>query len=403
MKQLKKANPAGSGESMHQAFVIMQIGNPELDRVCTEGIVPALTACGFEAKRVDKHNEGGLLKSEIIGFLERSDIIVADLTNERPNCYLEIGYAMGLDKFRNLVLTVREDHSPDSPAYVRGGPKAHFDFAGYDILFWNPDDLDTFRIELEKRIRRRMAIVAPTAPAQTIPWDTEWVAAQREVAMHGLSATGRKAFMEARFAQDPPKPSKSQHELNEAAREAPIQTFGWPIAVYLGNREKFRPYPRADGIVAEIATEGLYDYWAIRRDGDFYFLGSLFEDTRDSSKLFFNTRIVRVTETLLYCARLYARLGIDPTTPVNVAVRHGGLKGRFIDTSSPGPYFRPRAAAKEDEIEVEVKTSLQDIESNLVLLVKELVAPVFVLFDFFELEDSIYEEIVNSFVDGRVV
>jgi len=89
---------------MSQAFIIMQIGNPELDRVCEAAIVPALKACGLDPKRVDKHNKGGLLKSEIIAFIEGSDIIVADLTDERPNCYLEVGYTMGVNKFRNLVL-----------------------------------------------------------------------------------------------------------------------------------------------------------------------------------------------------------------------------------------------------------------------------------------------------------
>ena len=37
---------------MEQAFIIMQIGNPELDRVCKQAIVPALEACGFEPKRI---------------------------------------------------------------------------------------------------------------------------------------------------------------------------------------------------------------------------------------------------------------------------------------------------------------------------------------------------------------
>ena len=66
-------------------FIIMQIGDPDLDRACADVIAPALTACGLEAKRADKHNVGGLLKSEIIRFIEDAEIIVADLTNERPN------------------------------------------------------------------------------------------------------------------------------------------------------------------------------------------------------------------------------------------------------------------------------------------------------------------------------
>jgi hypothetical protein len=390
---------------MPQAFIIMQIGSSALDAVCQKAIVPALEACGFEAKRVDKHNAGGLLKSEIIGFIERSEIIVADLTNERPNCYLEIGYAMGIEKFRNLVLTVREDHSPESPNHVRNGPKVHFDLAGYDILYWHPDNLDAFRIDLEKKIRRRLAVVTTPPSVPVSPWDEEWITAQRRVALQGLSATGKQAFMEVRFALDAPKPNKTQRELDEAAREAQVHTFGWPIGVYLENRDEHRPRPRADGIVAEIAIEdkSSYDYWAIRRNGDFYFLSSLFEDRRDPTKIFFNTRIVRVTEALLYCARLYSRLQIDPTAFVNLTIRHGGLKGRFIGSSSPDRYLRSRAATVEEETEAELRTSLQEIESNLVSLVKQVVAPIFILFDFFELGDEVYEDIVNNFVNGRVV
>lgn len=390
---------------MRDAFIIMQIGNQELDRVCREAMVPALAACGFGAKRVDKHNEGGLLKSEIIGLIERCEVIIADLTNERPNCYLEIGYAMGIDKFRNLILTVREDHHPESPNYVRGGPKIHFDLAGYDILFWHIGDLETFRAELEKKIRRRLSIVSPPIAVLATPWDKEWIAAQREVSSQGLSSAGIRGFMEARFALDPPKPDKTQRELDEAARKSEIQTFGWPIGVYLGNRDEFRPRPRADGIIAEIIVEdrSSYDYWAIRRNGDFYFLGSLFEDRGTPNLFFYNTRIVRVTETLLYCARLYARLQIDPTAYVNISIRHGGLKGRSISSSGSRRFLRPRAPSAENEMDVEVRSSLQGIEANLVPLVKQLVAPLFVLFDFFEVSDSVYEEIVDAFVRGKVI
>ena len=79
-----------------QAFVIMQIGNPELDRICRDVIVPAAENCGLQVKRVDKHNDGKLLKGEIVRLISESDILIADLTNERPNCYLEVGLAMGL-------------------------------------------------------------------------------------------------------------------------------------------------------------------------------------------------------------------------------------------------------------------------------------------------------------------
>jgi hypothetical protein len=251
-----------------QGFIIIQIGDHQLERVCAEAIVPAIRECGLDAKRVDKHNEGGLLKSEIIRFIGEAQIVVADLTNERPNVYLEIGFTMGVDKFRNLILTVREDHFPDSPNHKKGGPRVHFDLAGYDILRWSPNEIPTFRAELVKRIRRRLALL-PGAEEAAPVWDEEWIAAQREEAMVGFREVGRKGFMEVRFALHPPKISKTQTELNAAAAAAPIRTFGWPIAVYL-HKEETRPKPKADGISARIKRDyPSFDYWAIRRNGIF--------------------------------------------------------------------------------------------------------------------------------------
>jgi hypothetical protein len=142
------------------AFVIMQIGNAELDRVYDRAIAPAIEDCGLRARRVDRHNQGGLLHSEIVAFLLDSEILVADLTHERPNCYLEVGYALGARRALHLVLTAREDHHPDSPTHRPGGPKVHFDVSGYDILFWHPDRLDEFRVELARRIGRRLLMLS---------------------------------------------------------------------------------------------------------------------------------------------------------------------------------------------------------------------------------------------------
>lgn len=136
---------------MRYIFMIMQIGDEELDKLYEHFTVPAVLECGYDIKRVDKHNKGGLLKSEIDEFIQGADIIIADLTNERQNCYLEIGYAMGLDKFENIILTVREDHFLDSPNHKKDGPKIHFDLSGYDILRWERGSELRFKEELIKK------------------------------------------------------------------------------------------------------------------------------------------------------------------------------------------------------------------------------------------------------------
>jgi hypothetical protein len=388
---------------MSRAFIIMPIGNPELDRVAASAVVPALVACGLDPKRVDKHNAGGLLKAEIIGFIEDAEIIIADVTLERPNCYLEIGYAMGVDKFKNLILTVREDHFTDSKNHKKGGPKIHFDLAGYDILAWHPDEIDEFRAELEKRIRRRLAITTPPSIPANASAHSDWLAEQIATADAGMKATPRTAFMELHFA-----PSGAERfsltKLREAAEYAPIHTFGWPIGVFL-HRDGVRPHPRANGIAAEITREGrdAYDYWALRRTGEFYWRGTLFEDDNSEGKIFFDTRIVRVTEALLYCGRLYTALGLNRQRVVTITGRHVGLKGRRLSSANPGSALHDeRDPAHENESAVQFTVRLEQLESELVSLVKEVLAPLFALFDFFELNDRVYEDIVNRFVAGQV-
>lgn len=389
---------------MGQAFIIMQIGNEELDYVCKEATVPALKACGLDPKRVDKHNEGGLLKSEIISFIEGSEIIVADLTNERPNCYLEVGYAMGVDKFKNLILTARDDHNQDSPKHQPGGPKVHFDLSGYDVLYWNPADIEAFRMELEKRVRRRQAVLARAAPTLVSRWDEEWLEENRAAATAGLKKTELPGFMEIRFALSDPKPNKSQKELLSAAERAQIHTSGWPIGVVLSYGTNFYPKARADGIVAEIVdsqkSSESYDYWTIRRNGDFYLLKSLYEDKWRRGSILFDVRILRITETLLYCVRLYTELGVPGTATANIGIRHGGLRDRILSAGGSRLLIMDRRTS-EDEVESEIQVPLTIIESNLVGLVKKFAEPLFMLFDFFELSDAIYTELVDKFVAGK--
>lgn len=144
---------------MEEAFVIMQINNTELDLLWRDVYRPAIMGCGLDPKRVDKHNEGHLLSSEIADFIKRSKIIIADLTNERQNCYLEVGYAMGIGQFTNLILCAREDHNLESPNYTKGDPKIHFDLSGYGFIWWHKDKLEDFKKELISKIKQRLYVL----------------------------------------------------------------------------------------------------------------------------------------------------------------------------------------------------------------------------------------------------
>ncbi len=384
---------------MSKAFIIMQIGNIKLDQIYTDVMLPAIIACGLDPKRVDKHNEGGLLKSEIIKLIQESDILIADITNERPNVYLEIGYAMGIDKFRNLILTAREDHFPESPNYAKGGQKVHFDLAGYDILRWNPTDLAAFRITLEKKIRHRLALITASRTKDETIWDSDWVKEQRDIANSGIKDMQLSAFMEIRAALHEPKITKTQTELMEAARTAPINVDGWPFAVFLTNADS-RPRPRADGIFAEISSTMMgrsYDYWSIRRNGDFFYEGSLFEDRRPSREILFNYRISKVTEALLYLLRLYSNLSVDRSSRLSIGISHGGLRDRTIVGSGLFSLHVPRIS-KEDYCSEETSGTIDEFESELVVKVEKLLSPLFILFDFLSFDHALYDGIVNEVI-----
>ena len=387
---------------MKTAFIVMQIGNTELDSVCERAIIPALKKCGLDPKRVDKHNQGGLLKSEIVNFIESSEIIIADLTNERPNCYLEVGYAMGLDKFRHLILTAREDHNHDSPNYNKTGPKIHFDLAGYDILFWDPQKIDNFRDELEKRVKRRLATLQTPPTVEEAIWDDNWIKNHVTIASANLKKSNKAGFMEVRMVVPNLNLNIPQGELLRVAEEATIHTFGWPIGVVLKNRDEYRPRPKTDGIVANIDTGDHYDYWAIRKDGAFYLLKSLFEDARKPGQLVFNTRIVRITETLLYAVRLYSGFNVPVNSRIVIGIKHSGLKDRLLVSSSFSRELSYERKSVEDEVYTEIDTTLEKLESELPNHVEAFIKPLFVLFDYFELDKPVLEDIVNKFVEGKV-
>ena len=52
----------------------------------------------------------GLVIREITDHIERSEFIVCDLTNERPNVYYELGYAHGVgNEAMDILLIAREE------------------------------------------------------------------------------------------------------------------------------------------------------------------------------------------------------------------------------------------------------------------------------------------------------
>lgn len=373
----------------------MAQGIAESDRVlmvCTEKYVAKA-----EKRSGGVGFEGLIITGELVQNIDTRKFVPLLRDNGGPQLMPNyLGARMYID-FRNdaaypqkLEELLREIHGQPANAKPALGP--------------NPFSGTPTPTSSSKRVAGSSGLTATGQPVL----DDEWFTKHSDKANKGLQQVGLSGAMELRFALHEPV-SKSQLELLNAVRTSEIHTFGWPIAVTLENREEFRPRPTADGIAAEISSAAgtlsrkqSYDYWAARNNGDFYLLQSLFEDERAENALFADTRIVRITEALMFLSNFYRSLGVTDDTKVSLRVRHRGLAGRVLTVASPRR-FMMETKTTEDVSESQMVDSLGQVMPRIVDHVLQIAEPLFMLFDFKKLDRKVYEEIVTSFVNGRVV
>jgi len=119
-----------------QIFVIMKFGDADLDSAYGGVVKPLAQEFGFKVVRVDEIQDGGNISSQVLENIARSQIVFADLSGERPNCYYECGYAHALDK--EIIFSIHK------------GETIHFDLASYRFIQW-----DT-AMELREKLRERL-------------------------------------------------------------------------------------------------------------------------------------------------------------------------------------------------------------------------------------------------------
>lgn len=143
-------------------FVIMAFNRSDTEKIWRDVFCPVVEEFASSPPiKIDVNSKGYLLQAEIFEGIKNSKIILCDLTYERPNCYFEAGYAMGLGKFTNLVITCREDHNLYKRERKADDPIVHFDLNCYPIIWWNENEIDKFKCELRKRIQYRLSQLPP--------------------------------------------------------------------------------------------------------------------------------------------------------------------------------------------------------------------------------------------------
>lgn len=102
-------------------FVAMPFAD-EFEDVYQFGIYSTMRRCGYICEKVDETVFAGNIVDRIMDGIRNAQFVVADLTLEKPNVYLEVGYAWGMNKPVILV--------------ARDGQRLHFDLSHHKCLFY---------------------------------------------------------------------------------------------------------------------------------------------------------------------------------------------------------------------------------------------------------------------------
>lgn len=118
-----------------QVFVIMQFDDSTLNSAYEGAIKPIVKKHKYKPIRIDELQDSGKITDQIIEEISKSEIIIADLSGERPNCYYEAGFAHAIGK--EMIFAVRKN------------TPIHFDLSAYRFIEWDTEQ------ELRERLDSR--------------------------------------------------------------------------------------------------------------------------------------------------------------------------------------------------------------------------------------------------------
>lgn len=125
------------------SFFVYPFENKDVDHNYEYVIKPTVKQYQFEIQRIDEISTTDEITDDILNSISKSRFIVADLTDARPNCYYEVGYAHSLGK--PVIILAKE------------GTKRHFDISGYKWNYWK--DYKDLKTKFEKELNGVLQIL----------------------------------------------------------------------------------------------------------------------------------------------------------------------------------------------------------------------------------------------------
>jgi hypothetical protein len=125
----------------------------EVERFFREAVDPVVAALGFARFEMGRDEpEYAWMNDEIFARLYFSSLVVVDLTELRPNCLAELGYALG--RAQRVIITARD------------GTKPPFDLDKIPWFFW---DADAVSEELRTRLAAHVQLHSSRPPLVVVP------------------------------------------------------------------------------------------------------------------------------------------------------------------------------------------------------------------------------------------
>jgi hypothetical protein len=145
------------GDVMARCFVIQPFdrGGP-FDKRYRDVLAPAINDAGLEHYRVDEDPGTTVLIDAIEAGIRDSEICLADITNDNPNIWYEVGYAIASGK---PIVMVCANPRPTGPP---------FDIRHRQVIFYSPDSPSDFKKMGDEITARLKAQLQKTEELRTI-------------------------------------------------------------------------------------------------------------------------------------------------------------------------------------------------------------------------------------------
>ncbi len=135
---VQTVNLAERMATSRDVFVVMSFSVSPQYKDLYVAIQKACSQFGYVARRVDESNDHKRIIPEIVRGIRQCAFVVADVSDEKPNVYWELGLANGMGK--ELIMVGRK------------GTTLPFDVNDVPVLFW--ESFSEFEASLAKRIER---------------------------------------------------------------------------------------------------------------------------------------------------------------------------------------------------------------------------------------------------------